>query len=262
MGEVNKNLRRTFTAFNVLFAIAGLLIIGLAFVHQVLTNFHAGDNVRTGIYGLYIIGTGTMVIATLGAYGAHKKSKLCLSLFLGCMVTGTLMMLNYGIPAAISRHQVEELIENDLRAMVPLDDQPEELKSMMDSIQIQAQCCGLFSYDNWRNIPESCMCSPEAEDRCQSVSYRQLLFVYPKTCLPFIMERFRLIVDILIGTIFTLAALAMLGTILSSVMIHQMSRLTAPTPVFKVPLPFNVPSIFIPATPKYEELSKDPPAYF
>lgn len=33
-----------------------------------------------GIYVLYVVGTVTMVIASLGAYGAHKENKLCLSL--------------------------------------------------------------------------------------------------------------------------------------------------------------------------------------
>lgn len=32
----------------------------------------------TGLLVLYIVGSVTMVIAILGAYGAHKESKVCL----------------------------------------------------------------------------------------------------------------------------------------------------------------------------------------
>lgn len=94
-----------------MFQIVGGVILGLALLSQVLTSAHGGDDVRThsvhapsqenkslshtdlsiacssshqlpnrtaGLVVLYIVGSVTMVIAILGAYGAHKESKGCL----------------------------------------------------------------------------------------------------------------------------------------------------------------------------------------
>uniref|UniRef100_A0AAQ6IHG3 Tetraspanin n=1 Tax=Anabas testudineus TaxID=64144 RepID=A0AAQ6IHG3_ANATE len=287
MAPVNSCLKHTFTAFNILFAIIGGLILLLTFQRHIFTNFNDDENVQVGIYCLYIVGTVTLVISILGAYGAHRGSKVCLSVFLGCMVTGTLVMLIYGIPAAISRPRVEGIFENFMRSALPLDKAPEDLRNEVETIQTKMHCCGLFSYTDWgNNIPESCTCNP-SEDKCLSISYSvsvvpQTLylytpgfkcrlitflfvllfqdlsfmerFVYSETCFHFLSDKFQLIIDIIIGIFFTLASLALLGTILSSIIIHQMRQTTRPTVVLKIPTTFISP-------PKYQKFEDEPPAY-
>ncbi|XP_026218236.1 tetraspanin-8-like [Anabas testudineus] len=258
MAPVNSCLKHTFTAFNILFAIIGGLILLLTFQRHIFTNFNDDENVQVGIYCLYIVGTVTLVISILGAYGAHRGSKVCLSVFLGCMVTGTLVMLIYGIPAAISRPRVEGIFENFMRSALPLDKAPEDLRNEVETIQTKMHCCGLFSYTDWgNNIPESCTCNP-SEDKCLSISYSDLSFmerfVYSETCFHFLSDKFQLIIDIIIGIFFTLASLALLGTILSSIIIHQMRQTTRPTVVLKIPTTFISP-------PKYQKFEDEPPAY-
>nr|XP_046234720.1 tetraspanin-8-like [Scatophagus argus] len=264
MAHVNTCLKRTFTIFNIFFTIVGGAIIALALLSQVLTNVNGGDKLEvrtTGLIVLYIVGSVTMVIAILGAYGAHRENKLCLVVFLFCMVIGSLLMLRTGIPAAIARPQVEGVLEDKFHEFLPLDKAPQEVKNMAESLQIQLHCCGLFSYEDWeQNIPDSCLCSQqeEMEGRCQTVSYNLLMMprksVYTKTCFPVILHYALLLADIVIGVVFTLAVLALLGMVLSSIMIHQMRYPDRPTVLLSVPAIFTTPP------PKYQELH-NPPQY-
>ncbi|XP_070785449.1 uncharacterized protein [Enoplosus armatus] len=262
--RVNPCLKGVFTIFNVFFAFIGGVIIALALLSQVFTNINGGENLEGRIAGLiilYVVGSVTMVIAILGAYGAHKESKVSLIVFLVCMVIGSMMMLRAGIPAATIRPELEGKLEDKFRELLPLDQASDEVKNMAETLQAKLHCCGLFSYEDWEgNTPPSCDCDPEAMlGKCQTVSYKLLMLrntksVYVKTCLPIVIHYLLLLADIVIGVVFTLAVLALLGMILSSVIIHQMRYPNRPTVLL------TVPTIFTPSPPKYQEL-KNPPAY-
>ncbi|KAM4569497.1 tetraspanin-8-like [Odontesthes bonariensis] len=264
MAQINCCLKRIFTVFNIFFAIVGGVIIGLALLSQIVTNAEGGGNLEgrtTGLIGLYVLGSATMVIAILGAYGAHKESKVSLIVFLVCMVIGSLMMLRAGIPAAIARPQLEGVLEEKFRQLLPLDKASDEVQEMADSMQLSLHCCGLFSYTDWEdNIPDSCQCTPVEDYECRMVRLTDLYrrnskSIYSKPCFPIIMRYVHLGADILIGVVFFLAALALLGMMLSSIMIHQMRH-----PNRSVVL-LNVPTIFSAAPPKYQELNNPPPPY-
>ncbi|KAM9845801.1 tetraspanin-8-like [Aulostomus maculatus] len=264
MTQINTCLKLSFIIFNIFFAIIGALILALALLAQVLTNVEGGTNLEgryTSLVVLYIVGTITTVIAILGAYGAHKESRVALVVFLVCMVIGSLLMMRVGIPAAILRPQLEDVLENSFRGILPLDRAPEEVKDMADAVQRQLHCCGLFSYSDWENIPDSCYCDrmEEMEGKCHTVSYMAMMepqrtSVYIKTCFPIITHYVLLVFDILIAVGFTLAVLALLGMALSSLIIHQMGCSSRPA------ILLTVPSIFAPPPPKYQELH-NPPSY-
>uniref|UniRef100_A0A3Q1GKE9 Tetraspanin n=1 Tax=Acanthochromis polyacanthus TaxID=80966 RepID=A0A3Q1GKE9_9TELE len=265
MAQINTCLKHTFTIFNILFAIVGGVIIGLALLCQVVTNVEGREDLegRTGgLVALYVFGAITMMVAILGAYGAHKESKCSLIAFLVCMIIGTLLMLRAGIPTAIARPQVENILRAKLQDYLPLDDAPSDLQNMANSLQTSFHCCGLFSYTDWRtNIPQSCSCDPQMEEgQCQNIEYRDLLFqfaqtksIYAKPCFPIMMHYILLFFDVLLGVVFTLAILALLGLVLSSIMIHQLRYPNRPTVLL------SVPTIFAPAPPKYQELHNPPP---
>ncbi|XP_074481185.1 tetraspanin-8-like [Sebastes fasciatus] len=263
MTQVNTCLKRTVTIFNLFFAIIGGFIIALALLSQILTNVNGGEGLEgrtAGLILLYVVGSVTMVIAILGAYGAHRENRACLIVFLVCMVIGSLMMIRAGIPAAISRPELEGTLEEKFHELLPLDKASEDVKNMAESLQTQLHCCGLFSYEDWReDIPRSCLCDQEyeIEGKCQSVSYGRLMqrkSVYTKTCFPVILHYTLLLVDVMIGVVFSLAALALLGMVLSSLMIHQMRYPYRPTILMTVPAVFTTPP------PKYQELH-NPPEY-
>ncbi|KAM8740736.1 tetraspanin-8-like [Acanthopagrus schlegelii] len=264
MTQVNTCLKRTFTVFNIFFAIIGGFIIALALLSQVLTNVNGGDNLEgrtAGLIVLYVVGSVTMVIAILGAYGAHKESKVSLIVFLVCMVIGSLLMLRTGIPAAAGRPKLEGMLSDRFHQLLPLDTASEDVKNMANNLQTQLHCCGLFSYRDWnQNIPHSCLCDQEEEEEegtCQNVNYKYFMStksVYVKTCFPIIAHYALLVADVMIGVVFTLGVLALLGLVLSSIMIHQMRYPDRP------PVLLSVPAIFSTPPPKYQELH-NPPQY-
>ncbi|XP_054480486.1 tetraspanin-8-like [Anoplopoma fimbria] len=263
MAQVNTCLKLIFTVFNVFFAIVGGIIIALALLSQVITKVDGGPDLEgrtVGLIVLYTIGAITMVIAILGAYGAHRENRVCLIVFLVCMVIGSLMMLRAGLPAVAAHSRLENVLEQKFRMFLPLDKASDEVKNMADGLQAQLHCCGLFSYTDWEDeIPDSCVCSPEEEEeagKCQLVGYtglmRQKGSVYSKTCFPIIVYYVRLFSNILIAVVFTLAALALIGMALSSAIIHQMRYPTHPTVLMSVPTIFTMPP------PKYQELHNSP----
>lgn len=264
MAQVNACLKLIFTIFNVFFAIIGGVIIGLALLSQVLINVNGGGGLEgrtAGLIALYAVGAITMVIAILGAYGAHRENRACLIVFLVCMVIGSLIMLRAGIPAVSTRPKLERVLEEKFHELLPLDKASEDVKNMADSLQRQLHCCGLFSYKDWEdNIPDTCLCDQEEEmeGQCQSVSYQGVLMrqksVYIKTCFPVILHYVLLLSNVMIGVAFTLAALALLGLVLSSAIIHQMRNHNRPT------ILMTVPAIFTTPPPKYQELH-NPPGY-
>ncbi|XP_004564904.1 tetraspanin-8 [Maylandia zebra] len=262
MAQINTCLKRTFIIFNIFFAIVGGVIISLALLAQFSTSIQEGGNLEgrdSGLFSLYIMGAIIMVLAILGAYGAHKESRVALIVFLVCMVLGCLVMFKYAVPVAIMRPQIEGIMENKFRMFLPLDENSRDMKNMADNIQKIFHCCGLFSYKDWNNIPESCKCNLEEEEegKCQTVGYRSLMerstSIYTQTCFPIIMHYFLLGFDIVLGVFFTLAILALLGTILSSAMIHQMRYPNRP------PILLTVPTVLSTSPPKYEELYNPPP---
>jgi len=124
---------------------------------------------------------------------------------------------------------------------------------MMNSVQRTLQCCGLFSYEDWeKNIPSSCECDSlqKMEGDCQTVKYYDLFntekSIFRATCFPIIMYYVGLMYNISLAVVFSLGTLALLGMVLSSMIIHQMR----PRPTMILTLP----AVFTPHPPKYQEL--------
>ncbi|KAF3705302.1 Tetraspanin-8 [Channa argus] len=265
MAQVNSCLKRIFTIFNILFAITGGLIILFGLVSHFYSSINGGENLAERTYALvfiYIVGAITMVVAILGAHGAHKESRGCMIAFLVCMVVGTLLMLRAGLFVSINGPEAEGSLKDLYDKFVPLDNASDEVKEMTNNFQTKWQCCGYFSYKDWRDsIPDSCVCSPvEVEEgMCQTLYSRDLFLmskaIYSKPCFPILFHYFVLAIDVMMGIMFTLAGLALLGTILSSIIIHQMRYSTTSTVVLKVP------AVFTTSPPKYEELQNVPPPY-
>ncbi|XP_030575958.1 tetraspanin-8-like [Archocentrus centrarchus] len=259
MGKINTCLKSVFAVFNILFAIVGGIIIGLALVAQFYTSIQENLTGRTtGLFVLYIVGAVTLVIAVLGAYGAHTESKCSLVMFLVCTILGSLVMLVLAIPAAVIRSKAEGMMEHHFQQYLPLDQSTDNIKNIANNFQKNFHCCGLFSHSDWNEIPDSCLCDEEEQEEgeCQNIGYSDFMLqrsIYSKTCFPIIMYYALFAVDITIGLVFTLTLLALFGMILSSIMIHQIRYTNQPT------ILLTMPTIFSPQPPKYEELHNPPP---
>uniref|UniRef100_A0A3Q3XKE0 Tetraspanin n=1 Tax=Mola mola TaxID=94237 RepID=A0A3Q3XKE0_MOLML len=229
MTEVNSRLKRSLTIFNIIFAIVGFFILGLTLVSQLVTSSNGRDDLQrrsNGILMLYILGVITMMVTIIGAYGAHKENKFCLNVFLVCMLVGFLLMLKSGIATATTRPEMEELLKEKFRELLPLDKVEESVKRMLDDVQSQQNCCGVFGYKDWGdNIPDSCLCDQQQElsGLCQTVnSTMPQQPVYAATCFSIILDNTLLLNKIMIGIIFTLATLALLGFTLSTSLVCRM----------------------------------------
>lgn len=261
MAQVNTCLKRTFTTFNVLFAVVGGVIVVLALLLQMLYHTHGGEDFEGQIpvlILLYVIGGVTMAIAILGAYGAHKENRAALIVFLVCMVLGSLLMLKAGVSAALNRSTFQTTLESHFRTLVPLDQSPENVQNKISSMQSTLECCGLFSYADWRShVPDSCSCSPgleeQGEKRCMQIQSSEML-VFREPCVPVIMHLINIFLNICLVVIFCLAALALLGLVLSSIILHQMRVRPASLPTVLV----RIPAVFTPQPPKYQELYNAP----
>ncbi|XP_014841634.1 PREDICTED: tetraspanin-8-like [Poecilia mexicana] len=269
MAQINSCLKRTFIGFNLFFALVGAIILCLTVFAQIVTS-DEDDDIENRTYGLiclYIMGAVTMLLGLLGAYGAYKEHKISLIVFLVCMVIGSLVMIRSGIPTAVLRPQVEGFLEEKFSELLPLNMATISQKHFVNNMQTSLHCCGLFSYTDWNeDIPSSCDCPSdldEESDTCKQVVgmnrypfLKQSRSIYSKPCFPILMHYVLLMADISLGVVFTLAALAVLGMILSSIMIHQLRHPN------KTPVVYKVPTIFIPGPPKYQELQNDlPPPY-
>lgn len=266
MGEVNVLLKRVFTIFNIIFALAGGVILGLALVSQILTSSHVDMSQRaTGLIVLYLTGSITMVVAILGAYGAHRENKGCLIAFLVCTLVGGLIMIRVGFPLISARQNLEPALREGFQHILPLDRARPKVQDMFNTLQSAVHCCGIFDYKDWgNNVPESCECEMEAKDKgeCKTITYRNIIntqrkTIYSQTCFAILLSYGLLGADIIIGVTLSLFVLAMLGVILASIMIHQMRPrgIRQRTTVL-----LTVPTVFTPTPPKYQELM-NPPTY-
>ncbi|KAG7218934.1 hypothetical protein INR49_019408 [Caranx melampygus] len=201
MAQINACLKRVFTVFNILFAIIGVLIIGFTLLSQVSIGIHEDKYFHHGLLLCYTVGTITMVIAILGAYGAYKERLVPLIIF-------------------------PSIMEQKLKAFLPLD-----------------------------------QASPEDQNEVNFLQSQSLLSksIYTKPCFPIILHFMQLVLDIALAIVFSLLVLALLGMILSSIIIHQMRYPTNPGRAAAVPPAFtSVPAVFIGAPPKYQELHNPP----
>ncbi|XP_061570740.1 tetraspanin-8-like isoform X2 [Cololabis saira] len=243
-----------------LFQIVGGVILVLALLSHTFGNLEKGselENQTVGLIFLYVIGSLIILVAVLGAYGASKENKASLIVFLVCMIAGSLMMFRGGIMVATARPQVSDLMERTFRQQIPLDSAPDQVQQLVNYLQSESHCCGLFSYRDWEEVPESCSCrSDQAPGECQQFRYPVFMqkSIYKQPCFPIILGYALWAIDFVLGFFFVLAGLAVVGILLSSVLIHQLRYRGNPAVLV------TVPAVYTAAPPKYQEL-QNPPKY-
>ncbi|XP_059181973.1 23 kDa integral membrane protein-like [Centropristis striata] len=254
VSQVNICLRRLFFCFNVFFVVGCGLVIVVSLTRLSPSLDHEDRNLRpetadrtvlqlvsvlqrtAGPAALYVAGSVTMAMAVLGVWGVCKENRGALILFLVYMMVGCLQMLRDGVQAAVARPQLQGLMEKRWRSFVPLDETSDDVKRQLEALQTSLQCCGVFSHEDWRDdVPESCLCDLKDQNKCQTVKYKnffsnllwQQKSVFTQTCFSFIMDAASTNADITLAVVFTLFSLALLGSLLSSLVVCQMFN-TAP----------------------------------
>ncbi|KAF5907899.1 tetraspanin-8-like, partial [Clarias magur] len=199
MAKISPCFKGTFVFFNSLFAIFGIVIIVLGLLAQ---PYVEEPNARTGVIGMYVIGSVIFCVAVLGAYGAHKESKCALIVFFIVMCLATAGMLRTAISLVIARPEMSSILSEHFKTDSSLTKDQEQA---LNPIQEHFHCCGLFNgYRDWRDeVPDSCNCvNPNAGDTCEMVSSRS---VWSQPCGLILTEY---VMVITMAVFFSLAALA------------------------------------------------------
>ncbi|XP_073336530.1 23 kDa integral membrane protein-like [Pagrus major] len=179
MTEVNPWLRRSFIVCNIFLPIVCGPVVFLAGLSPALDDFNGGNDFEgqtTRPIICYVVGSVAMLIAILGIYGAVKENLVALAVYLVFMIIGSLLVRRAAVPVVpVARSQLESQMEEKWRSSLPLDQASNDDKNKAEALQKSLHCCGLFSYEDWRqNIPDSCLCIQEEEEegKCQTVDNR------------------------------------------------------------------------------------------
>ncbi|KAB5542068.1 hypothetical protein PHYPO_G00087200 [Pangasianodon hypophthalmus] len=255
MAKISPCFKWTFVFFNTLFAIFGIVIFVLGLVLQ---KYVEEVNGLYAAITLYVIGSVIFIFAVLGAYGAHKESKCALIVFFILMCLATAGMLRIAIPVAVSRVQIIATVSEYFNTELPLTKDKEQA---LNPLQAYFHCCGLRNgYKDWKDeVPESCNCvnADEQHDTCERINSNYLLQniymnrglegrrVWSQPCGPVIVKYLDKILTIMMSVFFCLAALAILGGLMSLSMIIRISA----------PAQAQLPSLSLSyQPPKYSEV--------
>ncbi|XP_036373508.1 tetraspanin-8-like [Megalops cyprinoides] len=261
MTNVSASLKWVLIVFNVLFAIAGGVLIMIAMLGHISQGPDGFEQNLSGVIFLYLIGAATMVLSIIGAYGAHKEKKWALIVFFTGLVVGNACLLLLSVTVSVSIPAATQTIENYFYNAIPLDEASQDIQNVVEKLQSELNCCGVFNgYQDWgKHLPQSCLClsSRPIMDKCEKINGSQFethehgsmlsddsdKLVYKEPCVPFVTNTMRKALNIMLGICFGFAIMAFIGMAMSMTLLCQMRRQRSP-----VSLSMN------PSSPPYEEL--------
>ncbi|XP_036005098.1 tetraspanin-8 [Fundulus heteroclitus] len=230
MGKINGCLKCLFVFFNVLFVILGCVMIYVA-VQATSAAIQMSAFGGPGVGWLWVITIGIFGISSLGIYAACSENSLFLKIFAGFMGVGMIIMLIFGTVTAVSRNTVKNQFEQNAKEIADVFMNNEDLKPVLEGFQQLFQCCGVSSTDDWgTEIPQSCACTytdgPFGRPTCKArpVGSTGPNQIYDKTCSSTIFGFIDLFFKIAIGILFGFAITALMGLLISFLMIHQVKR--------------------------------------
>ncbi|XP_061617758.1 23 kDa integral membrane protein-like isoform X4 [Phyllopteryx taeniolatus] len=236
MGKINGCLKCLFVFFNVVFAIIGcLLIFGV-----VKASVFSAQLSAVGAPGLgwaWVFAIGVLGISCLGIYAGISEKELALKIFAGFMVAGMVIMLIFGIVVVVMRNKVRDGFHSTSAEVAEPFMAEEGFQAVLRQLQESAHCCGLVSAGDWGDdIPASCGCRPGLDGfggyglfghpgckaRPQGTTGPD--HIYQQPCAEVLITYADFFFNIIIGFLFGFAVTALLGLLVSLLMIHQVRR--------------------------------------
>ncbi|XP_047431912.1 tetraspanin-8-like [Mugil cephalus] len=226
MGKVNGCLKCVFIFFNLLFAIIGgvlIIVTGIASIYSHQISAVGGS----GLVWCWVFAISVIGISCLGICAACSDYLCALKTFAGFMGAGLIIMLICGFIVVAKGNEMKEVVYITYRDYVDyMEDErsipPVESHSLMF---FQDKCCELMGAKDWgSDIPLSCACygSPECKSRPYGTTGPYL--IYAKGCMEIILQYIDTGLNIIKGIFFGFSAIALLGLLISSSMIHQIKR--------------------------------------
>jgi len=156
--------------FNLLFVVTGVIVLSVGITIKAYYNNYQlflDDKYFSTPNLLIAIGAIIFMIAFFGCCGAVKENYCMTITFSTLLILIFVLEFAAGISGYVLRNQTKEFLVQKLNASLEQykPDQPEEPSTVLwDKIQIDFECCGVHSYEDWmptlKQIPMSC-CGPQ-----------------------------------------------------------------------------------------------------
>ncbi|XP_051886265.1 tetraspanin-8-like [Pristis pectinata] len=228
MAGVSTCIKYSMFFFNFLFWLCGSIILGVSIwlrvskevVKQIgdvnISEFYAAINV------LIAVGAIIMVLGFLGCCGAIKESKCMLLLFFIGLLLILAIQITAGVLGAVYKSQVESTLQERYKQLVPLNNQPEDIKKDVEALQKANKCCGLVNgHQDWTTVPVSCNCDEKDSNDCTVVNGRH---IWAKSCVAVLTDILKDNLVIIIGIAFGLALVEIFGLIFSMTLYCQIKN--------------------------------------
>ncbi|XP_069575332.1 tetraspanin-8-like [Brachyistius frenatus] len=234
MAKINGCLKCLFIFFNVVFAIFGCLMI----FGTVKATAYSNQLSAVGSPGLgwsWVFSIGVLGISCLGIYAGCADKELPLKIFACFMAVGMFIMMIFGIVSTVARNKMRDNLRSTSSELVkPIVDN-QEMMALMDELQQTARCCGVVSSDDWGDrIPYTCACQSSSSYRtyaqgghsCKTKPQGALGpdQIYSQSCADIIIMYVDIFFHVVMGVCFGFAVTALLGLLISLLMIHQIKR--------------------------------------
>ncbi|XP_030575960.1 tetraspanin-8-like [Archocentrus centrarchus] len=232
MGKINGCLKCVFIFFNVLFAIlGGFLIYGFVSISGSQQEQLSSADVPGLVWG-WLLAIGILCVSSLGIFAACSEKPIALKLFATFMGVGMIIMLYMGINVANSRPQMMSEVKKYSGEIVQF--LMKQNGMTLEELQEFLKCCGKSSAHEWGNqIPDSCGCKPSspgyggyggfinAECTSRPQGTRGPDQIYTMSCSEVLLWLIDFGFSITLGFLFGFAVIALLGLIITLIMIYQ-----------------------------------------
>ncbi|XP_071754175.1 tetraspanin-8-like [Centroberyx gerrardi] len=224
MGKINGCLKCLFIFFNVLFGIVGaLLILGAVKAGGYSRELAVAGSPSHGWYWVFALGV--LFISCLGVFAGCAEKELVLKVFAGFMVAGLLIMMIIGIIIAAYRNKLKADFDSASSEVAEKYMAEEGFNQFLSGFQKSTHCCGVVSAKDWgAEIPDSCECHGYSGCTARPQGLTGPDQVYAQSCGGFIFTLLDIFFKIGMGFFFGFAVTALLGLLVSLLMIHQLRR--------------------------------------
>ncbi|XP_028307199.1 tetraspanin-8-like [Gouania willdenowi] len=215
---VNKCIKYLLFAFNLLFWISGCVILGVS-IYLKVSKRHQLNGAIPGVDLLIAIGVIIMVLGFLGCCGAIRESRCLLLLFFVALLLIFILLMAAGIVGAVGESKVKTWLKEKLEELVPLSDQPQNVRDDVESLQRELKCCGIVNGPtDWGTVPPaSCKCNA-TDSSCTA----GVIFVEP--CGDKLITMMESNLLIVVGIAFGIACLLIFGMVFSMILYCQITR--------------------------------------
>jgi len=226
---------RLFVFFlNFLFIIVGVVLACIGIWMEV--EYTKIENVTENDFGatpaaVGIVGTLTLLVASLGLWGIIRKSKCLTGTYGACLIIILLIQMAAIIGPIVARDEAESMLIKSANRTIQEWERPKgPIASSWNVIQTKFECCGVENYKNWQNskkfveyakkenatatypVPDSCCV--EKTENC-GFEYNEENMIYSEGCIKKIENWFNSHVGAIVATVAGLCVFEIITMILS-----------------------------------------------